>query len=149
LPRGARAPLGALPEPIRERLAADGLEGTIRIDFAQPPAPGARFVHRSHPLVASLAETLLENALSDDRDGPRTLAWLGPAGVWRWPAAARQPGALVGRRRPPRRWARGGPSGGLLVEAALPVAVVGRGENALGSGPDELAWLDGVAAGDL
>src|SRR5690606_37286191 len=31
LPRGARAPLGGLPEPIRERLAADGLEGTIRI----------------------------------------------------------------------------------------------------------------------
>src|SRR5690606_35914751 len=86
LPRGARAPLGALPEPIRERLAADGLEGTIRIDFAQPPAPGARFVHRSHPLVASLAETLLENALSDDRDRPRTLAWLGRAGVWRSPA---------------------------------------------------------------
>src|SRR5690606_40784302 len=67
LPRGARAPLGALPEPIRERLAADQLEHTIRIDFAQPPAPGARFVHRSHPLVAALAERSEERRVGQER----------------------------------------------------------------------------------
>ena len=34
-----------------------GLTGTLRIDFHQPPAPGARFIHRSHPLVGCLADT--------------------------------------------------------------------------------------------
>lgn len=54
-----------LPAAVRERLAAEGLVGTLRIDFHQPPAQGAAFVHRTHPLVAVLADTLLEQALDD------------------------------------------------------------------------------------
>jgi hypothetical protein len=52
-----------LPPAVRERLASEGLQGALRIDFHQPPAPGATFVHRTHPLVAILADTLLEQAL--------------------------------------------------------------------------------------
>jgi hypothetical protein len=37
----------------------------MRIDFKQPAAQGAAFVHRTHPLVAVLADTLLEQALDD------------------------------------------------------------------------------------
>lgn len=55
-----------LPPAVRERLAAEGLTGTLRIDFHQPPAPGATFIHRTHPLVAVLADTLLEQALDDE-----------------------------------------------------------------------------------
>ena len=54
-----------LPAAVRERLAAEGLAGTLRIDFHQPAAQGAAFVHRTHPLVAVLADTLLEQALDD------------------------------------------------------------------------------------
>jgi superfamily II DNA or RNA helicase len=54
-----------LPSAVRERLAAEGLADTLRIDFRQPPAQGATFVHRTHPLVAVLADTLLEQALDD------------------------------------------------------------------------------------
>lgn len=54
-----------LPAAVRERLAAEGLVGTLRIDFHQPAAHGATFVHRTHPLVAVLADTLLEQALDD------------------------------------------------------------------------------------
>lgn len=54
-----------LPLSVRERLAAEGFVGTLRIDFHQPPAQGAAFVHRTHPLVAVLADTLLEQALDD------------------------------------------------------------------------------------
>ncbi len=52
-----------LPQPIRERLNAEGIEGTLRIDFHQPAAQGALFIHRTHPLVVVLADTLLERAL--------------------------------------------------------------------------------------
>jgi superfamily II DNA or RNA helicase len=52
-----------LPGTVQERLAAEGLSGALRIDFHQPAAPGATFIHRTHPLVAVLADTLLEQAL--------------------------------------------------------------------------------------
>lgn len=54
-----------LPAAVRERLAAEGLTGTLRIDFHQPAGQGTAFVHRTHPLVAVLADTLLEQALDD------------------------------------------------------------------------------------
>lgn len=54
-----------LPLAVRERLAAEGLANTLRIDFHQPAAQGATFVHRTHPLVSVLADTLLEQALDD------------------------------------------------------------------------------------
>src|SRR5205823_12544236 len=36
---GFKAPLGALPEDVRERLEAEGLSGTVFVDFDYPPAP--------------------------------------------------------------------------------------------------------------
>lgn len=53
------------PRAVRERLDGEGLAGTLRIDFHQPPAPGTRFIHRTHPRVAVLADYLLETALDD------------------------------------------------------------------------------------
>ncbi|TCO81276.1 SNF2 domain-containing protein [Plasticicumulans lactativorans] len=55
-----------LPAAVRERLVGEGLSGTLRIDFHQPPASGATFIHRTHPLVAVLADHLLETALDAD-----------------------------------------------------------------------------------
>lgn len=60
--------LAHLPASIRERLAADGLSGTLRIDFRQPAAQGAHFIQRTHPLVVALADTLLERALDSQTD---------------------------------------------------------------------------------
>ncbi len=67
-----KAPLGELPSALKERLAADGLAGTLRIDFKQPAAQGAVLIQRTHPLVLALADTLLEQALdsqNEDADG--------------------------------------------------------------------------------
>lgn len=58
-----------LPGTVQERLAAEGLSGTLRIDFHQPAAQGATFIHRTHPLVAVLADTLLEQALDTTPSG--------------------------------------------------------------------------------
>lgn len=63
--KGFKAPLGPLPEDVRERLTAEGLEGTLLLSFASP-APGRCLgIHRSHPLVSVFAETLLERTLAD------------------------------------------------------------------------------------
>ncbi len=59
----------SLPLAVRERLEAEGLNGSVRVDFHQPPAPGAQFIHRTHPLVSVLADHLLETALEADDDG--------------------------------------------------------------------------------
>jgi superfamily II DNA or RNA helicase len=78
-----RAHLAALPAGVGERLAARGLEGTVRLAFEEPPPAGAEMIGRSHPLPAILAETLLEGAL-DPRASP--VPSLGRAGAW--PTAA-------------------------------------------------------------
>lgn len=48
-----------LPESLRLRLADEGFDKPLIIDFAQ--------LHRSHPLVTLLAEHLLEDALQGDK----------------------------------------------------------------------------------
>jgi hypothetical protein len=52
--------------PCANVWTVEGLAGTLRIDFHQPPAPGTQFIHRTHPLVAVLADYLLERALDDE-----------------------------------------------------------------------------------
>lgn len=73
--------IGSLPSAIRERLEGEGLLGTIRIDFNQPPAPGASFIHRTHPLVSVLADFLLEVALDDDAAEAHALGAVARAGA--------------------------------------------------------------------
>lgn len=149
LPRGVRAPLGALPDALRERLSADHLEGTLRLDFEQPPAPGALFIHRSHPLVAALSDDLLERSLSDGgADVAGAFSRLGRAGVWRSPAVEKQTTVLLLRLRHQLTTVRDGQSRVLLVEEALPVALVGRASPTPVVGREVHSWLD-APAGDL
>jgi superfamily II DNA or RNA helicase len=78
-----RAHLAALPTAVAERLAARGLDGTVRLAFEEPPPAGTEMVGRSHPLPAILADTLLEGALDP---GASPVPSLGRAGAW--PTAA-------------------------------------------------------------
>lgn len=87
LAKGFKAPLAPLPDDVRERLEAEGLSGTLRIDFGQPTAPRCRAVERSHPLVSVLAETLLERSLAAGPDDAATEpSILGRVGCWVSPA---------------------------------------------------------------
>lgn len=70
-----------LPQAIRERLSAEGIEGTLRIDFHQPPAQGTLFIHRTHPLVTVLADNLLERALEANVNDDNAVARAGAAFV--------------------------------------------------------------------
>jgi superfamily II DNA or RNA helicase len=74
-----RAHISALPMAVVERLAARGIEGTVRVAFEEPPPTGTEMVARSHPLTATLAEMLLEGAL-DPASSP--VPSLGRAGAW-------------------------------------------------------------------
>lgn len=81
--RGFKVPTSGLPAEVRERLEAEGITGTLLVDFASPPAPRRRLVQRSHPLVSVLAETLLERTLAAD-NGASTEdpSVLGRVGCW-------------------------------------------------------------------
>lgn len=56
-----------LPLALRERLAQEDLKKEVLIDFHYPPQAGAGFIHRSHPLVALLGDSLIEGALAGDQ----------------------------------------------------------------------------------
>ncbi len=119
---------------LRERLAGEGLEGTLRIDFHQPPAPGTLFIHRTHPLVACLADHLLENAL-DDEAVADAAADIARAGAIFTVAVSTRTAVLLLRLRHQLTVTHRGHSRLLLCEETVTVAV------AAGQG-------DGLLAGD-
>ena len=54
-----------LPQILKERLTLEGITKPVPIYFdPKAPVPGARFLHRTHPIVSLLADTLLEDSLS-------------------------------------------------------------------------------------
>lgn len=60
--------LNTLPPALRERLAALGWEGTVRVSLEPPAAAGAIELHRTHPIVSALADYVLEQALEGTGD---------------------------------------------------------------------------------
>ena len=82
--RGFKVPTLALPDAVRERLAAGEHRGHIAIDFAYPSAARLPSVQRSHPLIAVLADTMLGRTLAEDKStaSPDDPAALGRVGCW-------------------------------------------------------------------
>lgn len=146
---GFNATLGGLPEPLRDRLAAESLSGDLRIAFAQPVAPGCQFVPRSHPLVTTLADDLLERALTGESHDGLTLATLGRIGVWRSAAVSELTAIVLLRLRHQITTTRDDRTTILLVEESLPVAWQGRANATQHQGDEVLAWLRAPAVGDL
>ncbi|MCW5657111.1 MAG: DEAD/DEAH box helicase [Burkholderiaceae bacterium] len=148
-----RVALDRLPEDLRERLLADGMRGNIDVGYAMPPAAGARFVHRSHPLVATLAEGLLERTLADAGLAPSATETIAPtnlgrAGCWVSSAVRRQTTVLLLRLR--HQITAAGTTADdeqtLVVEEACAVALhpadgSGAGAWQLVGGDEPLDWL--------
>ena len=62
-----RLPTEHLPPPILDQLQAAGLSSkSLRITFRQPAPAGFEAIHRTHPLVATLADYVAECALAED-----------------------------------------------------------------------------------
>lgn len=126
--RGFKAPTASLPEEVRERLDVEGLAGTLRIDFRYPAPAPCRAVQRSHPLVAVLAETLLERTLAGggglDVDDPSVL---GRVGCWVTTGVSARTTLALLRLRHQLVTRRGRQERMMLVEEAAAVAWVGHG----------------------
>jgi superfamily II DNA or RNA helicase len=117
--------LDQLPTSVKERLAVDGLTGTWRVDFYQPAAQGALFIHRTHPLVVVLADTLLERALtSEDASDDDGVARAGAAFVGHISVKTT---VLLLRLRHQLTVTRGSQTRLMLCEETVAVSVAGAG----------------------
>jgi superfamily II DNA or RNA helicase len=141
LRRGFKAPLGALPEDVRERLESEGLEGTLLLDFDQPPPARSQFVHRSHPLVAVLAETLLERTLGVRAGDNADPGVLGRVGCWVSGTAAETTVLALLRVRHQLTAGKAARAATLLVEEAT--ALAWRGSDVLLEDTEALELLAG------
>jgi superfamily II DNA or RNA helicase len=129
-----------LPQQLREKLAARNLTGTRAIGFGDKLSPDVAQVGRTHPLVATLAETMAEGAL--DPGGVEGKATLGRAGVWMTRGVDKLTTLLVLRLRfklvtSGRRT--------LLTEEATGLAFAPNAETAFAAGADALALLEHAA----
>lgn len=126
-----------LPQQLREKLTARNLTGTRAIGFGDELPPDVAQVGRTHPLVATLAETMAEGAL--DPGGVEGKATLGRAGVWMTRGVDKLTTLLVLRLRfklvtSGRRT--------LLAEEATGLAFAPNAETAFAAGADALALLE-------
>lgn len=64
-----KLPLAYLPAAVRDRLEQTGLRfptGQARLAFYHPAPAGSEYIHRTHALVAALADYIAERALAGD-----------------------------------------------------------------------------------
>ena len=59
----SRLPIAYLPKPLQDSLENFGFSRSMRIAFKQPAPVGSVYIHRSHPLVSTLADYVAEQAL--------------------------------------------------------------------------------------
>ena len=145
--RGFKAPLAPLPEDVRERLEAEGLVGTLLIDFDYPAKGRSRAVQRSHPLITVLAETLLERTLSGRSLGNEPGA-LGRVGCWISPAVTSYTVVALVRLRHQLTSERARRSHGVLVEEATALAWSGATLSVCAEGDAALDLLRPAPLGD-
>jgi superfamily II DNA or RNA helicase len=75
----------ALQESLKEKLGQWGLEKSVKLATAEPAPSGTSLLTRTHPLTASLAESLVEASL--DQEALPDLG-IGRVGAWPTPAVS-------------------------------------------------------------
>ncbi|MFT4129728.1 helicase-related protein [Labrys sp. (in: a-proteobacteria)] len=128
---------------LRERLEQHNLKGSVRLALAEPVPSGATLLTRTHPLTATLAESLVEASLD-----PEALASLGIGRVGAWPtdAVAKVTRILLLRIRY-KLTIHGRRERLLLAEEAALVAL--QGGEIVATGDDARALLAAPATADL
>ena len=97
----------------------------LRVDFHQPPTPGAAFIHRTHPVVSCLADYLLEKALDANGTGLAELDWIARAGAIFTDAVSTRTTVLLLRLRHQLTITRKTSSRLLLCEETVTFALAG------------------------
>jgi superfamily II DNA or RNA helicase len=139
-----RFALDYLPPAVCERLAAEGLSGTLMIAFHYPSPPEALFIHRTHPLVSALADFILETALDDV--APELVA---RGGAIFTAAVTRRTALYLLRLRSQLSITRPGRDWVLLCEEALAVSQSGSEPPRLLSPDERQALFDAVPARNM
>ena len=148
LKKGYKAPLAPLPEDVRERLDAEGLSGALLVDFDYPAKGRCRTVQRSHPLIAVLAESLLERTLAAEPGSTGDPGVLGRVGCWVSDAVQTRTMVALVRLRHQLVSQRGRRANILLVEEATAIAWSGADATILAEGNEALALLSPPPAAD-
>ena len=145
--RGGRvhvAHIHALNEPVRGRLRAAGLPERLALATSEPTPPGAQMLMRTHPLVATLAESVMEAALEPQG---AAAAGVDVGRVGAWPSEKVRERTLLLLLRPRfKLHARRGQRLLLAEEAAL---LALRGGQIVTEGEEARALLAEPAAHDL
>lgn len=133
----------ALQHSLKEKLGQRGLRDSVRLASAEPAPSGTTLLTRTHPLTASLAESLVEASLD-----PEALPDLGIGRVGAWPTPAvsvvtriallRMRYKLTIHARKERL---------LLAEEAALIAL--QGMRIIASGDAAREWLNTPATADL
>jgi hypothetical protein len=118
-----RIAISAFPAFLRERLDAAGVSAQTFDGTIVGTSKTYASITRSHPLVATLAEALLEHTL--DTDGSTAdAAVLGRTGVWPNAGVTRRTILVLARLRHELATIRAGQRFIAMVEEALPVAII-------------------------
>jgi len=137
------AHVDALDAGLRERLAEHDLSGSVRLAMAEPAPSGTALLTRTHPLTATLAESLVEASLD-----PESLSSLGIGRIGAWPSAAvQQVTRLALLRVRFKLTVHARKERLLLAEEAALVAI--QGNRVLAVGETARGWLNMPATSDL
>ncbi len=149
LRKGFKVPLDPLPADVRDRLRAEGMGGTLLVDFQHPPASRCRAIYRSHPLVSVLAESLMERTLAAD-PGLTTedKGTLGRVGCWISEAVTTRTVVVLVRLRQQLTFHRARRSSVILVEEAGAIAWSGAAGAVCAEGDAALDLLASPPTGD-
>ncbi|WP_137113285.1 DEAD/DEAH box helicase [Mesorhizobium sp. GR13] len=133
----------ALQQALKEKLEQRGLEKSVRLATAEPAPSGTSLLTRTHPLTASLAESLVEASLDQE-----ALPDLGIGRVGAWPTAAVSAMTRVALLRVRYKLTIHGRKERLLLaeEAAL---VALQGKSIVATGEDVREMLSTPATADL
>lgn len=133
----------ALQQALREKLEQRGVEKSVRLAAAEPAPSGTSLLTRTHPLTASLAESLVEASLDQE-----ALPDLGIGRVGAWPTIAVSAMTRVALLRVRYKLTIHGRKERLLLseEAAL---IALQGESIVAIGEDVRDMLGTPATADL
>ena len=139
------AHIHALNEPVRGRLRAAGLPDRLALATSEPVPPGAQMLMRTHPLVATLAESVIEAALEPEGAAAASVN-VGRVGAWPSEKVRERTLLLLLRPRFKLHTRRGGQRLLLAEEAAL---LALRNGQIVAEGEEARALLAAPAAHDL
>ncbi len=116
------------PPSLKDRLSVEGYSQAFAVDFHYPPPAGTLFIHRSHPLVALLADFWLEGTLAGS-------SGIGRCGVFETKAVSKVTTLFIVRLRHQIEITSVAGRRTLMAEESLAWAIEGR---------QEPKWLEGT-----